>query len=135
MRDLAAQELLVALEGSDHGVGVASAERHHIDRCKLEVRRHPHFRQSNDVTLEVGVMHIAVRQDLRERVTHGLADPQLTLRAAGGGGLSLMLARHFHFSMASRFETRSKGCAPRPRGWVTVFDPSSRAAAVWAASR
>src|ERR1700742_4088977 len=113
MRDLAAQELLVALEGGDHGVGVASAERHHIDRCKLEVRRHPHFRHGDDVTLEVRVMYIAVRQDLRERVTHGFADPQLTLRAAGGGGLSLMLARHCHFSMASWLKTRSKGCAPR----------------------
>jgi hypothetical protein len=37
------------------------------------------------VTLEVRVVHAAVDKNIRNRVTHGFADPQLTLRAAGGG--------------------------------------------------
>jgi hypothetical protein len=38
-------------------------------------------------------MHIAVRQNLGHRVTHGFADAQLALRAAGGG-VFLVVTRH-----------------------------------------
>ena len=93
MRDLAAQELLVALQRRDHDFGVASAERHHIDGRKLEVGRHPHFGHGDDVTLEVRIVHAALRQDVGDRVTHGFADAQLALRAAGGGTL-LVVAGH-----------------------------------------
>jgi hypothetical protein len=37
------------------------------------------------MALEIGVVHAALRQNVRDGMTHDLADPQLTLRAAGGG--------------------------------------------------
>ena len=66
-------------------VGVASAERHHIDGRKLQVRRHPHLGHGDDMALEFGVVHATLRKNVGDRMAHGFADPQLALRAAGGG--------------------------------------------------
>src|SRR5260370_21420285 len=100
MRDLAAQELLVALQGSDHDVCIAAAERHDVDGRKLEVRRHPHLGHCDDVALEFRIMHAALGKNVRDRVTHGFTDAQLTLRAAGGGVL-LVVAGHWGLSKSS----------------------------------
>jgi len=94
VRNLAAQEFLVALERSQHDLDVVSAERHHIDGGKLEIRRHPHFGHGDDVALEVGVMHAAMGEDVGNRMPHQLADAQLPLRAAGSGTFFLVVARH-----------------------------------------
>jgi hypothetical protein len=48
------------------------------------------------VTLEVRVVHAAVDKNIRNRVTHDFADPQLTLRAAGGG-IFAVVAWHCRF--------------------------------------
>jgi hypothetical protein len=48
------------------------------------------------VTLEVPVVHAAVDKNIRNRVTHGFADPQLTLRTAGGGTFAVV-AWHCRF--------------------------------------
>src|SRR5262249_39228001 len=37
-RDFAAQEFLVALQCRDHDLGIATAERHHINGCEFQVR-------------------------------------------------------------------------------------------------
>src|SRR5258706_11155282 len=98
MRDLAAQEFLVALKRGKHDLDVASAERRYVDGRKLQIRRHPHFRHGDDVALEVGVVHAAMGENLGNRVPHQFADAQLSLRAAGGGTLVLVMARHNRFS-------------------------------------
>jgi hypothetical protein len=41
-------------------------------------------------------VHAAVDKNIRNRVTHGFADPQLTLRAARGG-IFAVVARHCRF--------------------------------------
>ncbi|WP_247807631.1 hypothetical protein [Bradyrhizobium sp. 4] len=46
------------------------------------------------MTFEVCIMHAALRQNLGYRMANLLADPQLTLRAAGRGTLFLMMAGH-----------------------------------------
>ena len=48
------------------------------------------------MTLEVRVVHAAVDKNIRNRVTHSFADPQLTLRAAGGGTFAVV-TRHCRF--------------------------------------
>jgi hypothetical protein len=48
------------------------------------------------VALEVLIVHAAVDKNIRNRVTDGFADPQLTLRAAGGGTFAVV-ARHCRF--------------------------------------
>src|ERR1700712_1383738 len=98
--DLAAQKLLVALERRDHDIGIAPAERHHVDRRELQVRGHPYLGHGDDVTLQLRIVHAALGQDLRNRVAHEFADAQLTLRAAGGGTL-LLLAGHCRLSKPS----------------------------------
>src|SRR5277367_6123374 len=97
MGDLAAEEFLVAIERLDHDLGVATAVRHHVDGRELEVRRHPDLRHRDDVAFKIGIVNVAVRQDFRERMAHGLADAQLALRAAGSGTL-LMMAGHCRLS-------------------------------------
>src|SRR6202035_90055 len=73
MRDLAAQVALVALERLEHRLLVAAAERHHVDRGELEVRRHAHLRHRDQVALDHRVMHLAARENLGDRVTDDLA--------------------------------------------------------------
>ncbi|MCS3542313.1 hypothetical protein ACK28Q_42850 [Bradyrhizobium japonicum] len=46
------------------------------------------------MTLEVIIMHIALRQNLGHRVANLLADTQLALRAARRGTFLLMVAGH-----------------------------------------
>jgi len=48
------------------------------------------------MALEVPIVHAAVDKNIRNRVTDGFADPQLTLRAAGGGTFAVV-ARHCRF--------------------------------------
>ena len=74
MCDFAAEKLLVAIERCDHILDAAAAERHHIDCCELEVRRHPHLGHRDDLTLERQVVHAALRQNIRNGVTHEFAD-------------------------------------------------------------
>jgi hypothetical protein len=45
------------------------------------------------VTFKIGIVDVALRQNLRNRVSHGLTDPQLALRAAGSGVFG-MVAGH-----------------------------------------
>src|ERR1700681_4054090 len=52
------------------------------------------------MALEVGVMHAALRQQIGDGVTHDFADPQLTLRAAGGGVL-FVVTGHCRLSKSS----------------------------------
>src|SRR5713101_4942364 len=110
-RDLAAQELLVALQRRDHLVGVAPAERHDIDGRELQVRRHPHLGDRDNVTLELRVVHAALRKNIRDGVTHDFADPQLTLRAAGGGILFVMAG---HGSKSGLPSSSANGSAEWP---------------------
>src|SRR5579872_1886045 len=50
MRDLAAQIAFVAVKCGHHGFLIASAERHHVDGGKAQVRAHAHFRNSDEMT-------------------------------------------------------------------------------------
>ena len=79
VRDLAAKELLDALERCDHRVGVAAAERHHVDRRELQVRRHTHLGNGDDVAFEIGIVDLTLRQNLGNCMANGFADAQLTL--------------------------------------------------------
>src|ERR1700743_3122714 len=114
MGDLAAQELFIAVECSYHDLGILPAERHHIDGRKLEVRRHPDLGHRDDMPLEIGIMNIAVRQDLGNRMAHGLADAQLALRAAAGRVL-LMMAGHYPILMQNPDRRHSPRKGGRPR--------------------
>ncbi|MGY3610370.1 MULTISPECIES: hypothetical protein [unclassified Bradyrhizobium] len=44
--------------------------------------------------MKIRIVDITVRENLGNRMAHGLADAQLTLRAAGGGTLLLMTGHY-----------------------------------------
>src|SRR5262249_6145335 len=92
-RDLAAQEALVAIERLEHGLLVAAAERHHVDGRLAQVGRHAHLGHGDHVCLEHRVVHVAARENLRERMTDQLAGAQRALRGARSG-LAMMMACH-----------------------------------------
>ena len=98
-RDLAAQVALVAFERRDHGVGVAAAERHHVNGREPQISGHLDLRHRDQVSLDHGGVHLAARQQLRQRMTDELADAQLALRRAcwlvldradGRGGMTIL---------------------------------------------
>src|SRR5215472_6231930 len=76
MRDLAAQEALVALERVEHRLLVAAAERHHVDGGELEVRRHANLGHGDDMALDDRIMHLAARKNVGDRVADHLAGAQ-----------------------------------------------------------
>src|SRR5256885_8953087 len=92
--DLPAKVALVAVEGRDHRRLVASAERHDVDGRKPQIRAHADFGHGDQMRLDDGVMHLAARQQFGNGVTHGFADPQLSLRGAACR-LAMLSARHF----------------------------------------
>jgi hypothetical protein len=49
------------------------------------------------VAFKIGIVDATLRHNVGNRVAHGLADAQLTLRAAGGG-TSLVMAGHCRLS-------------------------------------
>src|SRR5262249_58355729 len=57
----AAQIALVAFERGNHGLYVAPAERHHVDGRKSQVGAHAHLRHGDQVALEHGIVHLALR--------------------------------------------------------------------------
>src|SRR5262249_47167894 len=79
-RDLAAQEFPVAVEGGEHLLLVAAAERHDVDGGLPQVRAHPLFRHRDQVRLDHRTVHLAAGKNFRQRVTHQLASAQLALR-------------------------------------------------------
>src|SRR3954468_6493954 len=90
MCDLAPQELLVALECCQHDIGIAAAERHHVNGGEFQVGRHAYLGNRNNVAFEIGVVHVTLRQNIGDRMAYGLADAQLALRAAGSGTFGVM---------------------------------------------
>jgi hypothetical protein len=81
VRDLAAQEFLVALERGHHLADVAAAKRHDVDGGKLQVGAHAHFRHRDQVPFQDGIVHAALGENVGDRMAHELADAQLPLRA------------------------------------------------------
>ena len=79
-RDLAAQEALVALERGEHRVRVAAAERHHVDGREPQVGGHAHLGNGDEMAFDHGIVHLAAREHVRERMAHELAHAQLALR-------------------------------------------------------
>ena len=53
-------EVYAAYAEPDADFDALAAERHYIDRGELEVRRHPHFGNGDDVTFEVRIVHAAL---------------------------------------------------------------------------
>jgi hypothetical protein len=49
--------------------------------------------------LEVRIVHAALRKNIRNRMTHGFADAQLTLRAASGGILFVVAGHLIYLVM------------------------------------
>ena len=97
MRDLAAQEFLVALERRDNLLLVLAAERHHVDRREPQVRAHAHFRHRDHVAFDDGIVDVAARQHLGERMANQFADAQRALRGAGGT-IAVMVTGHNNFT-------------------------------------
>ena len=97
MRDLAAQEFLVALERRDNLLLVLAAERHHVDGREPQVRAHAHFRHRDHVAFDDRIVDVAARQHLGERVANQFADAQRALRRAGGM-FAVMMTGHNNFT-------------------------------------
>ena len=93
MRDLAAQEALVALECLHYRLLVTAAERHHVDGGELEVGAHAHLGHRDEVALDDRIMHVTARQDVGDRVTDDLAGAQRALGRARSG-VAMMVACH-----------------------------------------
>src|ERR1700722_12218353 len=91
--DLAAQPALVALERGEHFLHVAAAKRHDVDGGELEVRAQAHLRHRDEVALDHRVMHLAAREDVRDRVADDLAGAQRALGRAGSA-VAMMVACH-----------------------------------------
>ena len=66
-----------------HRLGVASAERHHVDGGEPQIGGHAHLRHRDQVRFDHRIMHVAARKHLGERMTDQFADAQLALRGAG----------------------------------------------------
>ena len=82
-RHLLAQRLPVAIERRDHRRLVPAAERHHVGGGELQVRRHAHLGDGDDVRAEHRVLEVAAREHLGERVTNEFGDALLALRGTG----------------------------------------------------
>jgi len=119
MRDLAAQEFLVALERLEHHVGVAAAERHHVNGGEFKVGRHAYLGNRNDVAFEIGVVNVTLRQNIGDGMAYGLADAQLPLRAAGGGTLGVVTG---HLSKSQLSSSPAKAGDPVFRAQINCGD-------------
>src|SRR6516164_8562925 len=78
--NLSAQEAPVAIERGEHTIRVPAAERHHIDGCEPQIRRHAHLGNRNDVPFNDGIMHLAACEQVGKGMPHKLAHAQLALR-------------------------------------------------------
>ena len=113
------------IERREHEFGVAAAERHDVNGGEFQVRRHSHLGNGDDVAFKIGIVDATLRQNIGDRVTHGLADAQLTLRAAGGGTFLVMaghcglskprcprLSRAIHVISGESIKARMAGTSP-----------------------
>ena len=98
----------VAAERLDHELGVHPAERQHEDGGVAQVGRDPRLRHGDRGLRQLGVVHLAARQDLRQRPADQLAHAQLALAAAAGDRSCLCHARHF---LSGRGEVKAGGGA------------------------
>ena len=80
LRDLRADVALVAGERLEHRLGVAAAERDHVDGRELQIGRQAHLGDRDHVRGQHVVVDVAARQHLGELVADQLADAQLALR-------------------------------------------------------
>ena len=93
-RDFAPDITLVAVEGLEHVLHVASAERHDVDRGEPQIGTHVHFRNRDHVVLNDRVMDVAARQHVGELMPDQFAGAQRALRAAAGM-IALVVTGHF----------------------------------------
>ncbi len=84
MRDLAAQEALVALQRLEHLFDVLAAERHDVDGREPQVGAHAHLGHGDEVAFEHRIVHVAARQHIGHGVADQLADAQRALRRPPG---------------------------------------------------
>src|SRR5262249_7691413 len=91
--DHAAHVALVAIERREHLRLVAPAERHHVDGREAGVGAHADLGNRDEMRLDHRIVHLAVREELGDGVTHRLADAQLALRGAACG-LAMLSAGH-----------------------------------------
>src|SRR5215471_13765402 len=68
-----------------------STQRHDVNCSEAQIGGHAYFGHSDQMCFDDGVMHLATRQNLGERVAHELSYTQLTLRRTG---LAMMSACH-----------------------------------------
>src|SRR5262252_9119558 len=68
-----------------------STQRHDVNCSEAQIGGHAYFGHSDQMCFDDGVMHLATRQNLGERVAHELSYTQLTLRRTG---LAMMSAGH-----------------------------------------
>ena len=101
MGDFSAQRLLVALQRGQGLLERSPAERHHVERRQLQVRRHSHARNGHHLSGQCGILKIAARKDfggrcdieagmaklLAARVAWSAADNALQIH--GGNGFAL----------------------------------------------
>ena len=71
--------LLVPVERLDDRLLVLAAERHHVGGRELEVRRHPHLGDGDDVLGQHLVLQVAAREHLGERMTDQFGHALLAL--------------------------------------------------------
>jgi hypothetical protein len=82
--DFLAQDLLVLVEGLEHRLLVSPAKRHHVGGGKLQVRRHAHFGNGDDVLRQHVILEVAAGEHLGERMAHELGHALLALGGSGG---------------------------------------------------
>ena len=80
VRNLAADEALVAVHRLDHRRGVRVAQRDHVGSGELQIGRQANLRYGHNVGGDNVVVDVAAREHLGELVTDQFADAQLALR-------------------------------------------------------
>ena len=93
-RDLVADLGLVAAERGEDALAVGAAEREDVGRRPLEVGRHAHLAHGDRHAVELGVVEVALGEDLGHGAADQLAHAELALGGTGGGGGGAAHARH-----------------------------------------